>query len=35
MKNLKATEEATNQQMRMIPTVIAIENHAVQDFQAQ
>ena len=35
MKNLKATLEATNQQITMIPTVIKIENQAVQDLYAQ
>jgi len=35
IKNLKATLEATNQQITMIPTVIKIENQAVQDLYAQ
>jgi predicted RNase H-like nuclease len=35
IKNLKATLEATNQQITIIPTVIKIENQAVQDLYAQ
>jgi hypothetical protein len=35
IKNLKATLEATNQQITIIPTVINIENQAVQDLYAQ
>jgi len=35
IKNLKATLEATNQQITIMPTVIKIENHAVQDLYAQ
>jgi hypothetical protein len=35
IKNLKATLEATNQQITIMPTVINIENQAVQDLYAQ
>jgi hypothetical protein len=35
IKNLKATLEATNQQITIIPTVIKIENQAIQDLYAQ
>lgn len=35
IKKRNATEEATSQQTTMMATVSAIENQAVQDFQAQ
>jgi cytochrome c553 len=35
MKNLKATEEATNQQTTMIPVVSKTENQATHDLYAQ